>query len=154
MKFLGACGTLLACALAVSSAQANGERIGWQTSYAQAYEQAVKTQRPLVIKFTAPGCAQCEKLQTETMVDETVVKLIEERYVALELDTERNAELIEKFRVQSFPATLVVNPDLQIVKRIEGFQSASAMAYELTSSLPENRKAPTSFPSYNYQGST
>ena len=152
MRFLGTCVALLACVFTATTAQANGERIGWQNNYARAYEQAVRTQRPLVIKFTAPGCEQCEKLQTETLVDETVVKLIEDRYVALELDAERDAELISKFRVDSFPATLVVTPERQIVKRIQGYQSAASMAYELTSTLPENRKAPT--PSYNFRGSS
>lgn len=156
MKSCGICLALLGVALMCSTATASGEGIGWQSSYASALDRSAETQKPLVIKITAPECNESAKLQQETMTDNTVVDLVSSRYVALELDAERNASLVEKFRVDSYPTTIIVNPDRRIVKRIQGYQSAASMVYELTSSLPENRRVTTfsNTPTYYNSGSS
>jgi YHS domain-containing protein len=64
-------------------------------------------------------------MQQLTFTDERVRRRLRRDFVLLEVDADEHPELVADFRVQSYPTTLVVSHDLNVVKRMSGFQSAN-----------------------------
>jgi YHS domain-containing protein len=105
--------------------------ISWRTSYADAADEAAERGRPLLIEFTAVWCGACRQMQQLTFSDRRVIEYVDKAYVPLVVDADEHAELVSGFRVEAFPTTLVVSPELKIVKRFTGYQSASTLLPEL-----------------------
>lgn len=124
---------LLAALLMIGSAQAT--EIHWHSSYTKALEEAQSSDRPLLVKVSATWCGYCTKMHRETLSDDVVAQEINENFVALELDADRDRELISKFRVSSFPTTIVVAPDRRILRRISGYQGKAEYTSNLRSTL-------------------
>lgn len=100
-------------------------RLAWRRSYKQAAEEARQRRRPILIKITATWCGPCRQMQQLTYTDERVRRRLRRDFVLLELDADEHSELVQDFRVQAYPTTLVVSPELNVVKRMSGFQSAN-----------------------------
>lgn len=106
-------------------------RLAWRRSYKQAAEEARQRRRPILVKVTATWCGPCRQMQQLTFMDERVRRRLHRDFVLLELDADENSELIADFRVQSYPTTIVVSPELTVVKRLSGFQSAGDLVQVL-----------------------
>lgn len=100
-------------------------RLTWRRSYKQAAEEARQRRRPILVKITATWCGPCRQMQQLTFTDERVRRRLRRDFVLLEVDADEHPELVADFRVQSYPTTLVVSHDLNVVKRMSGFQSAN-----------------------------
>lgn len=103
-------------------------RLAWRRSYKQAAEEARQRRRPILIKITATWCGPCRQMQQLTFSDERILRRLRRDFVLLELDADEHAEVVADFRVEAYPTTLVVSPELLIVKRLTGFQSAGDLA--------------------------
>jgi thiol-disulfide isomerase/thioredoxin len=106
-------------------------RLAWRRSYKQAAEEARQRRRPILVKITATWCGPCRQMQQLTFTDERVRRRLRRDFVLLELDADEHPELVADFRVQAYPTTLVVSPELNIVKRMTGFQSAGDLVTAL-----------------------
>lgn len=113
---------------AAGEAQADGQpevpRLAWRRSYKQAAEEARQRRRPILVKITATWCGPCRQMHQLTFTDEGIRRRLRRDFVLLELDADEQAELIADFKVEAYPTTLIVSPDLKIVKRMAGYQSA------------------------------
>jgi YHS domain-containing protein/thioredoxin-related protein len=98
--------------------------LAWRRNYKQAAEEACRRKRPILIKITATWCGPCRQMQQLTFTDERVRRRLRRDFVLLELDADEHPKLVADFRVQAYPTTLVVSPELKVVKRMTGFQSA------------------------------
>lgn len=103
-------------------------RLAWRRSYRQAVDEARQRRRPILIKITATWCGPCRQMQQLTFTDERVRRRLRRDFVLLELDADEHSELVADFRVEAYPTTLVVSPELTIEKRLSGFQSAGELA--------------------------
>lgn len=99
-------------------------RLAWRRSYKQAAEEARQRRRPILIKVTATWCGPCRQMQQLTFTDERVRRRLGRDFILLELDADEHSQVIADFRVEAFPTTLVVSPELNVIKRLKGFQSA------------------------------
>lgn len=106
-------------------------RINWRSVYADAAEEAAAANKPLLIEVTAVWCGACRQMQQLTFSDRRVIQRVESAYVPLVIDADEHPDLVAGFRVASLPTTLVVSPDLKILKRFTGYQSASVLLPEL-----------------------
>lgn len=102
-------------------------RLAWRRSYRQAVEEARRRKRPIIVKVTATWCGPCRQMQQLTFTDERVRRRLRRDFVLLELDADENQELIADFKVETYPTTLVVSPELTIVHRVAGYKSANDM---------------------------
>ncbi len=106
-------------------------RINWRSVYADAADEAAAANKPLLIEVTAVWCGACRQMQQLTFSDRRVIQRVESGYVPLVIDADEHPDLVAGFRVASLPTTLVVSPDLKILKRFTGYQSASSLFSEL-----------------------
>lgn len=117
--------------------EATRKSIGWRTSYAKAAIEAGSKERPILIEFTATWCGACRQMQQLTFRDQRVIDYLDSAYVPLKIDADEHSDLVSGFRVEAFPTTLVVSPELKIVKRFTGYQSASTLLPELEKIVQE-----------------
>ncbi len=115
-------------------------RLAWRRSYKQAADEARQRRRPILVKITATWCGPCRQMQQLTFTDERVRRRLRRDFVLLELDADEHPALVAGFRVEAYPTTLVVSPDLKVVKRMTGFQSAGDLVSVLE--LVRSKDAP------------
>jgi thioredoxin-related protein/YHS domain-containing protein len=136
--------SLLAVALAVIPAEAQDaggsitvRSIEWRTSYRRAADEANRDGKRLLISITASWCGPCRQMKQFTFSDSRVIDLVQSNFVALKIDADEHPELVTGFGVQAYPTTFIVDPDLTILKRMGGFQSAGSLL-ETLNSLPNS----------------
>lgn len=112
--------------------------IRWRSSYRKAYKEAAEKGQPLLVEFTATWCGACQKMQKQTFGDPKVVTFVQSGFVPLAIDADRHSDLVRGFRIEAFPTTIVVSPELKILKRFSGYQSSSTLLTDLNKVVEEN----------------
>jgi len=113
----------VALGLVLFGESASAEPIVWQTDFRQAARQSQQQKKPLLIKVGASWCHYCVKMKRETFQDAHISDHVNACFIPLSVDADQNRELVRALNVRAFPTTLVVSPDMKIVKRIRGYQS-------------------------------
>ena len=106
--------------------------VRWETNLRTASENARRYRRPMLLVVGADWCGHCQRLKRETLTDLQVTAELRRAFVAVDLNADRNRDLMQQLRIQALPAMLVVDPDLQVVERLEGFRSADQLQNILT----------------------
>ncbi|HXG10542.1 MAG TPA: DUF255 domain-containing protein [Gemmataceae bacterium] len=100
------------------------QEVQWRTDYAEARREAAEKDRPLVLDFGTENCYWCKQLDLRTFRDPTVVRLMNEQFIPLKIDGEREADLAAKLRIQNYPTIVIAAPDGKILGTFEGFLEA------------------------------
>ena len=61
---------------------------GYETSYQEAQEKAIKANKPMMILFVTASCPWCQKLENQTLKKDAVAKLIQSHFIPVFLDKE------------------------------------------------------------------
>jgi tetratricopeptide (TPR) repeat protein len=125
-KFLG--GLLVA---ALASAVAFGQGPAWRPDYNQARHEAAQKSKPLLLEFVSENCVWCKKLETTTLRDPAIAALLNEQYIPIKIDPQRDAALIQKLQITSFPTLLLAAPDGRIITIFEGYIEAEKLMTHL-----------------------
>ena len=134
MSLSGCCRFRLAMLLVgaiVSTCAADAAEIDWREDIDVALQDANRAGKPVLIQFTAPWCGYCHKMFKTTFREDEIVSLVGERMIALRIDADKQAELAEQVGVAGLPTTLIVAPDLRILKKLTGFQTANKIRRHL-----------------------
>jgi thiol-disulfide isomerase/thioredoxin len=132
--------SLVAIALAVIPTEAQdyggpekAPSIDWRPSYRRAVDEAVRDGKPLLVSVTATWCGPCRQMKQLTFTDSRVIDIVQSNFVPYMIDADEHPELVTGFGVEAYPTTMVVAPDLTILKRMAGFQSAGDLVANVTS---------------------
>jgi tetratricopeptide (TPR) repeat protein len=98
--------------------------IQWRTDYAAALKESQDRNLPLVIDIGTVNCYWCKKLDESTFRDARVVRALNERFVPLRIDGEKEPSLVQLLRITSYPTVVLASPDKRIIGTMEGFQEA------------------------------
>ncbi|MCH9656642.1 MAG: DUF255 domain-containing protein [Planctomycetes bacterium] len=104
-----------------------GEEIRWQTNLQQAAKRARAEDKAMLIQIGASWCGFCHKMERETFKDAKVVKHINSCFVPIQVDADESTELVEAIGVPGLPMTVIISPQLKIVKKISGYVPAHEM---------------------------
>src|SRR5262249_39144023 len=83
--------------------------------------EALEKGRPLVLDFGTAFCYWCKRLDETTFRDATVVGVMNERFIPLKIDAEKEAGLAQFLRIQSYPTVVLASPDGKILGTHEGY---------------------------------
>jgi thioredoxin-like negative regulator of GroEL len=128
-------GFVLLTVLLSSVSSGRGQDVEWRSDYNAARREAAAKNRPLVIDFGTENCFWCKKLEAVTFRDPTVANVINERFVALKIDAERDAPLASALRIQSYPTVVLASADGKILDMQEGFLEAQRFMEKLNKVL-------------------
>lgn len=99
----------------------------WYTNFDAAMSEAQKTNKQIFAVFSASWCPACQQMESETLVDERIKQKISQNYVAVKIDVDNNPELSSKYGIYSIPALIVITANGEVIKKIEGYQSADQL---------------------------
>ena len=113
-------GCLLICVLFASAAPrvSAAENLLWQTSPDEAFAQARREHRFVILDLEAVWCHWCHVMEHETYGNADVRKALNANYVALKIDQDANPDIAARYGDWGWPATIVFASDgSEIVKR-------------------------------------
>jgi thioredoxin-related protein len=105
---------------------AQGPDIQWRTDYNAARKEADKKGLPLVIEFSTDNCFWCRRLENETFADPVVAKVMNEKFVALKIDANKDAQLVQMLSIRAYPTVILAAPDGKILGTLEGYKDAAS----------------------------
>jgi len=123
----------LAQIFAVAPGISQAAPLAWKCNYREALEESAARRMPVFVVIGARWCRFCRRMEAETLCNPAVTARIADRFVPLRIDADEQGELVEKFKVSSFPTVLIVSPERMIVARYSGFQSAAQLTARLSS---------------------
>jgi thioredoxin-related protein len=98
----------------------------WRSDYNAARKEAQEKNLPIIIDFGTPTCFWCRKLDESTFRDPRVVALMNDRFVPLKIDAEREIHLTNYLRIESYPTIVMATHDGKILDYLKGYQEAEA----------------------------
>jgi thioredoxin-like negative regulator of GroEL len=122
---------LSALVLAACARSAAAQQVQWRNDYNAARKEATEKGRPILIDFGTENCFWCKKLDLTTLRDPSVVALLNEQFVSLKVDAEREATLTQTLRIQQYPTLVLAGPDGKIIGVLEGYQEPPRLAEQL-----------------------
>ena len=111
------------------------EEVQWRTDYNQARREALAKNRPLLLDFGTEQCLWCKRLDVTTFREDHVVHLLNEHFISLRVDAEKDARLTQALHIQSFPTLVIAAPDGKILGTLEGYVEAGRFQAYLQGAL-------------------
>jgi thioredoxin-like negative regulator of GroEL len=119
-----------ALALAVCG-QAAAQSVQWRTDYNSARKEASEKGRPILLDFGTENCMWCKKLDQTTFRDPAVSHLLNDQFVSLKVDAEREATLTQMLHITQYPTLVVAGPEGKIIGVFEGYQEVGPLTEQL-----------------------
>jgi len=118
------------------------EGVQWRSDYSKAVQEAAASNRPLLLDFGTKACVYCRKLDATTFRDPTVIRLLNERFVPVKIDGDRDPKLVQAMRIESYPTLVVAGPDGSVLAMHPGYLDANEMNRFLQGGLAKLSKSP------------
>jgi hypothetical protein len=113
----------------------------WRGEYNAARKEAQEKNLPLIIDFGTASCFWCRKLDDTTFRDPRIVALMNDRFVPLKIDAEKEVHLANILRIESYPTIVLATSDGKIVTYLKGYQDAENF-HEVLQRMSGNLQAP------------
>ncbi len=114
---------------------AAAEEVQWRSDYNTARKEAEKKGLPLVLDFGTENCFYCRKLDETTFRDPEVIRTMNEKFVPLKIDADREPTLTQALRIHLYPTLVLAGPDGKILGTMEGYQDAARFHENLQRAL-------------------
>jgi thioredoxin-related protein len=82
--------------------------IQWQTNYKTALKSAQKSGKPVLIKFNAEWCLNCDTME-KTLWSKPEISRLSEEFVSVSVDYARDRDTVAHFGVSSIPHVIVAD---------------------------------------------
>lgn len=133
-----AASALLLCGLPwlVSPSPVRGASV-WHQSTDSAFAEARKSGKPVLVDLFAEWCGWCKTMEREVFT-QARFQTYAERFVLLRVDVEDGAsgsELQRRFRAESLPTLLLLDPKQSLLGKIEGYLETDRLIARLDSEL-------------------
>lgn len=85
--------------------------IRWSPWSEEAFERAEREGKPVLLSISAVWCHWCHVMDETSYSDDAVIELINERYVPIRVDSDRNPDLNRRYNQGGWPTTAFLSPD-------------------------------------------
>lgn len=85
--------------------------------------EALKSKKSILLLFFTDKCDFCDKLEQEIIVNRENLEKVASKYVVLKVERSKNRPLTRNFSVNSYPYTIIMDPDMNILNRFPGYRS-------------------------------
>ncbi len=109
--------------------------IQWRYNYAAARQEAKEKGRPLILDFGRQGCMWCNILDQKTLSDPTIIKTINENFIALKVDGDLEPKLVKILDIEAYPTVILADSDGKILGTMTGFTEAPNFQEKLLRAL-------------------
>ncbi len=109
----------------------------WHNRAGDAFAEARKSGKPVLVDLYADWCGWCKTMEREVFT-QPKFRTYAERFVLLRVDVEDGAagsELQQRFRADSLPTLLLLDPKQSLLGKIEGFMETDRLIARLDREL-------------------
>ena len=106
-------------------------KLKWSTDFRQAAKESARTKKPMLLHLTAPWCGYCHKMVKETYSDQRISSHVKECFIPVSVNVETNERLVGVIGIEGVPTTVIITPELRIVQKVAGFQTATELEKQL-----------------------
>jgi thioredoxin-related protein len=130
----------LAGSLVAMSVSSSVSAKGWLRDVEHALSVAQSQQRPLVVFVSTDRCVYCDKMIATTFRDVNVRQALGSSFVAAAIKGSERPDLMQHLQIRSFPTTLLVSPDGEVLDQMTGYVDASKFQQRLDRVLPASAR--------------
>ena len=94
--------------------------VAWRGWDIAAFNQARQQNRPIIVNVGHEGCTACRMMEENTFSDPRVIALMNEQFVPIQVDSEMQPDIGERYSDWAWPATAFLKPDGTQVFAIRG----------------------------------
>ncbi len=98
----------------------NTGSINW-LEYNKGLELAKTINKPIFLYFHADWCTYCTELKKTTFKDEKVLKFLDENFVSISVDSDKNKMLATQWKVRGLPTLWFLKSDNSKISNIPGY---------------------------------
>ena len=88
--------------------------IDWRDWEAEAFRRAAREDKPILLALVAPWCEHCAAMDRTTYARVEVARLVDAKFVAIRVDTDRRPDINERYNLGGWPTTAFLTPDGQV----------------------------------------
>ena len=88
--------------------------IDWCAWEPEAFARAAREDKPILLSLVAPWCEHCVAMDRSTYARADVARLVDARFVAIRVDTDRRPDINERYNLGGWPTTAFLTPDGQV----------------------------------------
>ncbi len=106
--------------LAWASTPEKAEKITW-TNYEKGMAMAENQGKKIFLYFHADWCTYCKKMELTTFKDKGVIDYINENYIAITVDSDKEQKIASLFGVRGLPTTWFLKSDSDKLSSMPGY---------------------------------
>ncbi|MCG8566909.1 MAG: thioredoxin fold domain-containing protein [Desulfobacterales bacterium] len=99
---------------------ASGSAIDWQ-DYSPGLSRAKTAGKPVFLYFHADWCGYCRQLKQTTFKDKRVQDYLDENYVSISVDTEKEGDIAREWGVRGLPTLWFLEADGTKISSLPGY---------------------------------
>ncbi|QDS94046.1 thiol:disulfide interchange protein precursor [Roseimaritima multifibrata] len=94
----------------------------WAENYAAAQQQAVQSDKPIILFFTGDWCVPCRIMKRNVWADDEVAATVNAKFVPVMLDVNDPGavDALKRYSVGSTPKTVVADKDGNVLRQRDG----------------------------------
>lgn len=100
--------------------------VNWR-SYPNGIEEIQSGEKKGFVHFYTDWCTYCRKMDAETFSSEQVVRLLNEHFIPVRVDAEKEVSVARTYGVNQFPTSLFLSADTGVIAGRPGFIAADQM---------------------------
>ncbi len=89
--------------------------IRWRGWSAEAFEQAKRERKPILLAISAVWCHWCHVMDETSYSDERNIRLINERYIPIRVDADKRPDIQNRYLLGGWPTTAVLTDTGEVV---------------------------------------
>ena len=113
------------------------KEIDWQ-SYADGMARSKFEQKKVFLHFYAEWCAACKVMEEKTFKDPGVIASLNENYISIKVNVDREKQTSEMFKVTLLPDTWFLSENSKVIGRRPGFISPQQLKVILRMLMEED----------------
>jgi thioredoxin-related protein len=98
----------------------SADGIAWRP-YDPAMAQAGTERKPVFLHFWAEWCQYCRKMARETFRDAELVRYLNDKFVSIRVNYDKQKPLVEQFGVNGLPTSFLIDTDGRRIGPLPGF---------------------------------
>jgi thiol:disulfide interchange protein len=117
---------LLCLSFGLPSGPAASQKIQWH-SYNAGMARGKFEKKKVFIHFYADWCAVCKVMENSTFKDPVVIASLNENFIPIKIDTDREVETTNMFRVKGVPDNWFIAEDGEVIGHRPGYISSDQL---------------------------
>lgn len=99
------------------------QKIQWRSWSASAFKDAKRQDKMIVVDVGMEGCTACRWMDERTWVNPDVVRLVNQNFIAIQVDSESRPDIGERYSDWAWPAIIFMSPGAVQVHALRGSRS-------------------------------